>query len=160
MPISDWLQSVSLIAVAVTLAITAVQSRQAIKQTQHLARQTEYVQKTLEQGAYRGLNSVQDTFRITFFKDDASMLKWYLSERGYPVSSHRNNKRTLYLQIKLDNHETNYLNHQRGLLSDAVWQAWCEVLKADIGMPEFRIVWRAAKRFYEKSFVRFVDSIL
>lgn len=160
MQISEWLQTVSLIAVAVTLIITAVQSRQVIKQTQHLARQTEYVQKTIEQGSYRGINLTQDTFRSAFFKNDSSLLKWYLSERGYPVSSHRNNKRTLYLQIKLDNHETNYLNHQVGLLSDAVWQACCEVLKADAGMPEFRMVWRAAKRFYEKSFVRFVDSIL
>jgi hypothetical protein len=158
MQISDWLQTISLIAVAVTLVITAIQSRQVIKQTQHLARQTEYVQKTLEQNA--SLNSTQDTLRITFFKDDASMLKWYLSESGYPVSSHRKNKRILYLQIKLDNYETNYLNHQGGLLSDEVWQAWCEVLKADIGKPEFRMAWRAAKRFYDKSFVRFVDSIL
>jgi hypothetical protein len=118
------------------------------------------VQETLKQGAYQSLNSTQDTFRIAFFKDDASMLRWYLAERGYPVSSHRNNKRTLYLQIKLDNHEGNYLNHQSGLLSDEMWQAWHEVLKADIDMPEFRAVWHAAKRFYEKSFVRFVDSLL
>lgn len=159
MKISDWLQSISLITVAVTLLITAVQSRQAIKQTQNLAKQTEYIQKTLEHGAYQTLNTGFD-IRMVFFKDDPSMLRWYLSERGYSVSGHRNNKRALYLQIKLDIHENNYLNYKKGLLADEVWQAWYEVLRVDTKISEFRTVWRAAKRFYEKSFVQFVDSLL
>jgi hypothetical protein len=159
MQLSDWLQFVSLIAVAVTLLINAIQSRQAIKQTQNLAKQTEYVRETLEHGAYQTLNTGND-IRLAFFKDDASMLKWYLSKRGYPVSSHRYNKRTLYLQIKLDIHENNYLNYKKGLLADDVWQAWYEVLHVDTEIPEFRTVWCAAKRVYEKSFVQFVDSIL
>jgi hypothetical protein len=75
MKISDWLQTGSLMAVAITLLITAVHSRQAIKQTQHLARQTGYVQETLKQGAYQSLNSTQDTLSTAFFKDDASMLR-------------------------------------------------------------------------------------
>jgi hypothetical protein len=159
MQISDWLQSISLITVAVTLVVTAVQSRQAIKQTRSLAKQTEYVQRTLEQSAYQTLNTGHD-LRTVFFKDDASMLRWYLSERGYPVSSHRNNKCTLYLQIKLDIHENNYLNYKKGSLPDEVWQAWYEVLSVDAQISEFRTVWHAAKGFYEGSFVQFIDSLL
>ena len=160
MNISDWLESISLAAVAITLAINAVQSRQALRQTKLLAIQSKSLQDTLEQSAYQALDAGHNTYRVSFFKDDPEMLTWYLSNRGYPYSSHQLNRRTLYLQVKLDDHEQNFINHKKGLLSDDIWDAWAEVIRADVKLPGFDIMWPNARRFYARSFVEYVDALL
>lgn len=88
------------------------------------------------------------------------MLRWYLSTRGYKTSTHEQNKRALYILIKLESYEGLYLSHTDGILRSDIWQAWLEVLKVDFEISEFRSIWPAAKRFYAKPFVNLVDDIL
>jgi hypothetical protein len=106
------------------------------------------------------MNSAHDEYRTAFMKDDRRMLRWYLSARGYRTSTHENNKRTLYVIIKLETHEGLYLSHMDGILRQSIWEAWLEVLKADLRIPEFRSTWPAAKRFYAKPFADFVDGLM
>ena len=68
------------------------------------------------------------------------------------------NRRTLYVLIKLDEHEENYLSYEGGFLPENVWTAWLEVLKADFNIRDFREVWVNGKRFYATSFVEFIDN--
>jgi hypothetical protein len=42
----------------------------------------------------------------------------------------------------------------------SVWEAWQEVLKADLKMPHFRSTWPAARQFYAKPFADFVDELM
>jgi hypothetical protein len=156
----DLLQLISLIAVVVTLLATLAQTRQVARQTRELSHQTRSLQGSLEQSIYQSVNSAHDEYRTALMKDDRHMLRWYLSTRGYAVSSHQENKRTLYVIIKLETHEGIYLSHIDGTLRQSVWEAWLEVLRVDLEMPHFRSTWPAAKRFYAKPFAEFVDELM
>jgi hypothetical protein len=158
--IADWFQFISLMTVAITILIGMSQNREVGRQTREASRQTESVQKSLEQAAYQTLNTTHDGNHIAFFKDDPEMLQWFLSTRGYSTSSHHQNKRTLYIIIKLDAHESNFLSYVDGLLSRDVWDGWFEVLRADFEVPDYRAVWPTARRFYATTFVAFVDSLI
>jgi hypothetical protein len=160
MNIPELLQSISLLAVTATLIISVVQNRQALRQTSELSRQTDSIKKSLEQSAYQELNTTHDAYRIAFLKDDAAMLRWYLATRGYATSTPQHNRRTLYIMMKLDNHEENFINHRDGLLPEEIWKGWHEVLNADVKIPEFRRTWINARRFYSASFVDFVDTLM
>jgi hypothetical protein len=106
------------------------------------------------------MNAAHSTNRIAFLKDDPKMLRWHLSTRGYRVSTSQQNKRSLFIAIKLEAFEGLYLSHADGILRPEVWEAWLEVLKADCAIPEFRYTWPAAKRFYAKPFVDFVVDLM
>lgn len=160
MQIATWLQSFSLIIVAFALLISIRQNREIARQTREIANQTVALQRSLEQNSYQEANVAHDAQRMTFFKDDAGMLRWYLSTRGYLTSTRKRNRKALYLIIKIEIHEGNYLNHENGTLTDAMWDAWLEVLKADIRIPDFKLIWPNAKRFLAKSFTDFVDNLL
>ena len=156
----DLLQLISLIAVVITLLVTLVQTRQVARQTRELAYQTKSLQGSLEQSIYQSVNSAHDEYRTMLMKDDRRMLSWYLSSRGYSISSLQENKRTLYVIIKLETHEGLYLSYMDGVLRLSVWEAWQEVLKADLKMPHFRSTWPAARQFYAKPFADFVDELM
>ena len=160
MRLIDLLQLISLIAVVVTLLVTLAQTRQVARQTRELSYQTKSLQGSLEQSIYQSVNSAHDEYRTMLMKDDRRMLSWYLSTRGYATSGHQANKRTLYVIIKLETHEGLYLSYADGILRQSVWEAWEEVLKADLKIPHFRSTWPAAKRFYAKPFADFVDELM
>lgn len=151
MSLSNWLQTVSLLGVAIALLMNARQIREMTSQAHSMLR-------SLEQSAYQQQIRTHADYRALFFKDDARLLSWHLHTRGYTALSHRRNKRSLYVLVKLDEHEANYLSYTGGLLAENVWQAWHEVIKADFGVPEFREVWTNAKRFYVASFAQFIDN--
>ncbi len=160
MQLIDLLQLISLIAVVITLLVTLMQTRQVARQTRELSYQTKSLQGSLEQSIYQSVNSAHDEYRTMLMKDDRRMLSWYLSTRGYAISNHQENRRTLYVIIKPETHEGIYLSYMDGLLRQNVWEAWQEVLKADLKIPHFRSTWPAAKRFYAKLFTDFVDELM
>ena len=160
MRLIDLLQLISLVAVVITLLATLAQTRQVARQTGELSRQTKSLQGSLEQSIYQSVNSAHDEYRTVLMKDDRRMLSWYLSTRGYVVSGHQDNKRTLYVIIKLETHEGLYLSYTDGILRQSVWDAWQEVLRADLKIAHFRSTWPTAKRFYAKPFVDFVDDLM
>ena len=160
MQTADWLQFASLMAVAAALLVSVLQNRETARQTKELTGQTDSIRKSLEQGAYQTANAAHDLHRVELFRDDPRLLQWYLGSRGYKAHSKRRNMRTLYIILKLEIHEGNYLNHKNGTLSDEMWEAWSEVLKADLQSQDFRLTWPNARRFYARTFAEFVDSIL
>jgi hypothetical protein len=154
------LQLISFVAVVVTLLVTLAQTREVARQTRELSFQTRSLQGSLEHSIYQSVNAAHDRYRTMLMKDDRRMLNWYLSSRGYATSSHQQNKRTLYVIIKLETHEGVYLSYVDGVLRQSIWEAWREVLMADMRMPHFRSTWPTAKRFYAKPFVDFVDQLM
>jgi len=159
MPIVDLLQFISLMTVAVTLLISVAQNRENARQTRQLADQTRSLIKSVEQAAYQAANANVDTIRA-FCENDQDMLRWVLAGRGYATSSHQDNKRIFYVMTELQWHERNYLGYRSGSLSADLWAACREVLKSDLAMPEFQLVWPRHKRFLAKPFVEYVDTQL
>ena len=62
--------------------------------------------------------------------------------------------------MKLDSHESNFINYKDGLVEEEMWLAMLSVLKADFEILEFRRTWTNAKRFYELTFVEYVDTLI
>jgi hypothetical protein len=151
MELSDWLQAASLIGVVVALMLS-------IRQLREMSVQTRSMTRTLEQTVYQQQLRAHADYRSLFFKDDPQLLAWHLRTRGYPVRDPEGNRRTLYVLIKLDEHEENYLSYSGGFLPGDVWTAWLEVLKADFRVRDFKEVWVNGKRFYATSFVDFIDN--
>lgn len=153
MNLSEWFQAISLLGVALALLMNARQIRDMASQARSMSR-------SLEQSAYQQQLRSHADYRSLFFKDDARLLSWHLRTRGYTTKSHGWNKRCLYALIKLDEHEANYVSYTEGLLPEGVWAAWYEVMKADFAIYEFRETWHNAKRFYEASFVKFIEELI
>ncbi|GAA2025559.1 hypothetical protein GCM10009839_24650 [Catenulispora yoronensis] len=153
MALSDWLQSISLLAVAGALIIT-------VRQAREMASQTRSMSKSLEQSSYRRLIAANTSQRSVYLKDDPDLLAWHLGSRGYPEGNYEQNKQTLWLLVRLDQHEENYLENLRGMFPDGVWAPWVEVMRADFAVPEFPAVWSNARRFFSPQFITFIDDLV
>lgn len=151
MQTSDWIQTVAAALVFLALILNALQLRQ-------VARQSMALRQSLEQGAYGSLVGTHLESRTTHFLNDPELLAWYLSTRGYKSTSSEENKRRLYVLVKLESHEDSFLSHASGLLADEVWAAWRTVMVHDFVIDEYQEVWPVAKNFFATSFAMFVDN--
>ncbi|GAA4572216.1 hypothetical protein [Planotetraspora kaengkrachanensis] len=151
MPLADWLQIVSVPLVVVALVLNGLQARE-------VGRQSKALGLSLDQGAYQSLVKSHTDFRFTFFYDDPEMLAWHLTTRGYPCTSEAENKRRLYVLIKIEVHEENYVKHLRGLLDSDVWDAWLNVIRADFAIPVFLEMWPPSRRYFAPAFAAFIDG--
>lgn len=167
MATSDWVQLVSLVAVVAALLLNARQNREVARQTRELTRQTQELTlqnsvflTSMQQNAYLAMVTQPAELRISFLKENPELLAWHLAARGYRPGGHTENLRRLYVLLRLDMHELNFVNHGEGLLTDDVWTGWSNVLKADFSEVEFREAWQVAKHLYAPSFVVFVDQLV
>ena len=157
---SDWIQAATLGAVAIALLLNLRQNREVARQTQELTQQNSVFLRSTQQDAYRVMVTHPNAPRVSFLKDDPEMLAWHLESRGYQPGTYQQNLRRLYVLLRLDTHELNFISHAQGLLTDDVWTGWWNVLKADFTDAEFYEAWAAAKHFYAPSFVTFVDELI
>ena len=157
---SDWIQAATLGAVAIALLLNLRQNREVARQTQELTQQNSVFLRSMQQDAYRVMVTHPTALRVSFLKDDPEMLAWHLESRGYQPGTYQQNLRRLYVLLRLDTHELNFISHAQGLLTDDVWTGWWNVLKADFTDAEFYEAWAAAKHFYAPSFVTFVDELI
>ena len=160
MKLADWLQVLSLLAVAGSLCLAAVQTRAVAVQARETTRQTQFTGRELAQTAHLGLvghSSDALTFLIT---DEPQLLDWFLASRGIPTGDAEHNKRLMFLFIRADIHEANYIGYVDGSLPADVWQGWVEVVDSDVATAEFRVIWPVVRRYYAARFVTFVDERL
>lgn len=157
MSLSDWLQVVSLAAVAIALFLNVWQNRLSAKQALEASRQSEAVLVSLRQGAYVNFLNSQAEYRAIGLADP-EMLRWQLASRGYGVGSDLENRRTLFILVRLGSHESSFLSYSANLLDEDVWTGWRRVIESDFQVPEFVSVWAHGKQFFATSFVAFVDD--
>lgn len=151
MQASDWIQTVAAALVFLALILNVLQLR-------HVANQSAALRRSLEQAAYGSLVDKHVESRTAYFLNDPELLAWHLSTRGYKSTSAERNKRRLYVLVKLEAHENNFLSYVAGLLNDEVWAAWRTVMEHDFAIDEYQEVWPVAKKFYAASFATFVDN--
>ena len=149
----DWLQLASILLVVVALALNVLQLREVSNQSHAQA-------SALNQLAYGGVANLASDPRFLLFPNDPELLTWYLKSRGFKATTPSENKRRLYVMAKLIQHETNFVNHTAGLLTDESWAAWFNVLRADLAISEFREIWSSSRDIYAESFAAFVDSLV
>ncbi|WP_127501283.1 hypothetical protein [Actinoplanes solisilvae] len=160
MKLVDWLQILSLLAVAGSLCLAALQTRSVAVQAREVTRQSRITGRALEQSAHLGLvghSSDSLTFLIT---SEPRMLEWFLRTRGIPTGDHERNKLLMFLFIRADIHESNYISYLEDSLSDDIWLGWLEVVRSDCATREWALIWPAVKRYYSARFVAFVDELL
>lgn len=145
-------QSVSTLLVLIALLISLSQSRALVRQNKTMSTE-------LSDSVYDSLMTAHISLRSTFFKDDPELLAWHLQSRGYRSTTDVDNRKRLYALVKLDLHEAIFLRHHAGAISLPVFEAWTEVLRADVGTPTFVDVWANGHRFYETTFQAHVDRM-
>lgn len=96
--------------------------------------------------------------RIIFLLHDPELLEWHLKSRGYPSSTPAANRMFLYVVMRFDLHELNFLSNTDGLFSKEAWHMWSTVMDADLRIPEFRDAWPHVRPYYVKSFADYVSS--
>jgi len=70
------------------------------------------------------------------------------------------NKRTAHALFRLTQHESIFLSHESGLISENIWLPWNRVLESDLAIVEFTNVWSRGRLFYAMSFAAHVDRII
>jgi hypothetical protein len=150
--IADWIQSLSLLLVAGALIAS-------IFQTRAVARQARQATIALQATTHQSFVHNQNASRQAFFLDHPDLLSWHLSSRGYRSTNAEENQRRLYVLIKLDIHEYNYLSFRAGHFRDDIWSGWMNVMHEDFSrVPEFREIWSVARKLYAPSFVNFIEE--
>jgi hypothetical protein len=102
MQISDWIQTIAAVLVFLALILNVLQLR-------HVANQSMAFRRSLEQGAYGSLVDKHLGSRATYVINDPELLAWHLPTRGYKSTCFEQNKRRLYVLVKLELHENNFL---------------------------------------------------
>jgi hypothetical protein len=65
-----------------------------------------------------------------------------------------------YAEARFQISENTFLQHEAGLLSDAVFAAFRKGVVAGLGSPGIRIMWRRARVSHAAEFVAFVDDMI
>lgn len=78
MDLGDWIQTVSLLAVAAALLVNVLQLRA-------VSRQTNSLERAVGQATYAADAQAASNIRLAFLKEDSELLEWQLVTRGYPV---------------------------------------------------------------------------
>src|SRR5439155_4781883 len=151
MTASDWIQAISLAAVAAAVVISAVQLR-------HSSRQTALATRALEQ-AIHDLRANAVTQLSTLLLAEPEVLAWHLRVRGYPDWA-ANDRRTMFALLRLQIHEQSHLD-SLGRQPDVHTQAaWTEALRRDLADPFYRRLWPSAREMYAPSFATTVDNLI
>jgi hypothetical protein len=156
----DWIQAATLIAVAVALLLSSRQNREVARQTRALSEQNTLIDASLRHGAYQAMVSQAHGLRLAIVRDNPELLAWHLSCRGLTPGDRDQNVRLLFILLKLDSHELNFVSHSEGLLTDDVWAGWLNVLKADFADVDFLNAWGPVRHLYAPSFAAFVDTLI
>jgi hypothetical protein len=151
MSIGDWIQAISLLLVAFTLLLGFFQLREIDKQS---TLSVEVIERT----SY-------DTFKVNlsdhlWLREDPELVEWHLRIRGYPLGSLLENKKTLLLLNRLENHEENVMKNDQRTLDPELWEAWKAVISTEVALPEFRALWSAAKPYFARTLVKMVDEAI
>ena len=134
-------QYLSLAAVMVALFFAFRQNQQISRQTLEVSRQTSTILASLRQNAYHAMVTQPTILRTSLLREDAALLAWQLEDRGFGPADPAQNRRRLYVSLKLDVHELNFVSHEGGLLTDELWDGWRAVVETDVATPEFRECW-------------------
>jgi hypothetical protein len=158
--LSDILQAVSLLAVAITLALSVIQNYYSSVQTRQLARQSALAQSALVQASHQALVLGNSGVLANLMTRDQDLMAWFLASRGIPVGAPEANRRYMLMFLRMEVHEATYLAHLDGTLHADVWEGWRTVIELDTRTPEFRTVWQIVGNTYAARFAVFVNGIL
>jgi hypothetical protein len=160
MDLGNLLQSLSLVAVAISLVLSARQIRLAGKQTREAAEQSELARSAMLQRGHHSLVSQGTGSLEGLLFGQPELLAWFLASRGIPPGTDELNQRYLLIYLRMDQHEVNYLDYLNDGLPEEVWRGWQRVISHDVRTAEFQTVWSVVKDQYSERFVTMVDGTI
>jgi hypothetical protein len=150
MEISDVVQTVSFVAAVIALLVS-------LRQNREMARQTASALISLRQTTHQELVRYGADFTFEALAGDPELLAWFLAGRGFPSAGELENRKSLFLWVRLDMHEANYHAFRTGATTESVWLAWLPTMKLDFALPEFPRVWQAVREVFSADFAALVD---
>src|SRR4051794_1229842 len=123
MDTGDWIQALSLAAVATALVISTVQLK-------HSSRQTALATRALEQG-FHDLRANAVTQMSAMLIAEPEVLAWHLRARGYPEWA-IDDRRTMFALLRLQIHEQSHLDLIGRQPDSQTQAAWSEALRRDM----------------------------
>lgn len=153
MNLGDVVQVISLLAVIMALLLSVWQNREA-------ARQSASALASLRQATHEELVRYGADFTYDALIRDGELLAWFLASRGFTPSGEVENRKRLFLWVRLDMHEANYHAFRIGAITEDVWQDWLPSVVLDLAMPEAPEVWKTVRSVFSAKFVVLVDDVL
>ncbi|WP_433219598.1 hypothetical protein ACQP00_15665 [Dactylosporangium sp. CS-047395] len=151
MSIADIVQTVSLLAAAFALWLS-------LRQTRETARQTSSALAALQQGTREELVRYGADFTYNALSTDHDLLEWFLASRHFPPAGYVENRKSLFLWVRLDQHEGTFHAYRTGAIAEDLWLDWKRSMEIDFAMPEFPRVWTAVREIYSSDFIALVDA--
>jgi len=149
--IADVVQTVSFLIAVIALLLSLWQNKESARQTASALASLR--QTTREEVVRHGAD-----FTYEALADDPEQLAWFLASRGFPPNREVENRKNLFLWVRLDMHEANYHAFLTGAITEDVWLAWLPTMKLDLAIPEIPRVWNAVRGVFSATFVALVDT--
>jgi hypothetical protein len=158
--LADLVQTVSLATVATSIVLSALQNRSVAAQTREVARQSTFASAALSQSAHQTIVRHGSGVLANLLTSEPDLLSWFLTSRGIPLASPEENKRRMFMFLRMEVHEANYLAYLDHFLPDEVWLGWERVVRLDVATPEFQTIWGTVGETYSLRFAVFIDELI
>jgi hypothetical protein len=151
-------QTVTLVAAFGALVISLWQGRAVVSQSREAAKQTASGLAALQRASYQELVRGGANFTFEALHQDPELLDWFLRSRGFRTGAGVENRKILFLFVRLDLHQANHVAYREGRLAEELWQEWLTTLRLDLAIREFAPVWEVARALYTPGFTSLVDN--
>ncbi len=112
---------------------------------------------------HNSLEHQKDTW-LQFFLNDAvdgdEMLVWHLQQKGIENKSRLENKKALFILLRLDVYEEMLLLKEKDILSQGQIAGWYNAIKRDFKSEDFKSIFEVVSEYYHPKLNEYYKSIM
>ena len=91
----------------------------------------------MQRASYQELVRGGANFTFEVLHQDPELLDWFLRNRGFRTGAGVENRKILFLFVRLDLHQANHVAYREGRLAEELWPEWLTTLRLDLAIREF-----------------------
>lgn len=142
---------VGAVAVVISLVYLAVQVRQ---NSRFVRENTEFLRASNEVSSHDNVTAIRN-----WFVDQPHLLE--VQRRGHAGEALEGTDAALYvllLQSAFEGHMTYFVQHDRGLTGDAIWNYWVDYFDGECAQPGVRAWWTRSRTGFPEDFRAYIDE--
>ncbi len=143
---------VSGIAVVISLIYLAMQVR---ANSEHLKENTASIQGASEIAS----NDFAKDIYLSRIQNPQAIEVQLKGDKGDTLSSVEAIQYHMIQATAFDGHQTFFVQHQRGLTGDEIWNYWVRYFEQYVQVPGVRAWWEDSKGIYDPGFRRYIDEL-
>lgn len=76
------------------------------------------------------------------------------------LSAHQMRQFRTFVSDQFNIWEYAYISHEKGLMSDNVWEGYDAFYSSQLRLPSYRLIWKKGKNGWTGGFARHLDAVL